>query len=699
MELKHIDGGEGQQTRYEALRQASDIIASKADLNGVLENLAHFLPSVVSFEFLGVALHDPERRVSRLYAFGGTLAGSAEIGTEIPVDEASTAMLLEEQKPIILNDVEKETRFPDVVERARSYGVRSMCLLPLTSPRRRLGILVFGTTHQKDYGEEDVKLMATVAVHVAVAVENALNFEEARSYQQLLTRERDRLRLLLQVNNTVISHLELSDLFEAVSSALRDCFHHDYTGLWLFEEGTSQLRCVGMDFPSNRGFIEKIQSLDLTSAEVEQIRSRIPHVMNREDIEQLPPKFASPILADNIHSVVSVPLVSGSKPLGMLTLGSAEESVFRQEEFGLLLQVGNQLALAIENSLAYEKVAEARNQLSTEKTYLENEIRYEHNLEDIIGNSRALRETINQAEVVAGTDATVLLMGETGTGKELIARLIHNRSSRRDRTFVKSNCAAVPSGLMESELFGHERGAFTGAVATKAGRFELANHGSLFLDEIGDIALDLQPKLLRVLQEKEFERLGSNRTLKIDVRLIAATNRDLSQMVARREFREDLYYRLAVFPIHLPPLRERREDIPLLIEYFVSRYAQRMKKKIKEIPTRAIEAMTAWTWPGNIRELQNFIERAVILTKGECLEVPLEELRSAHTGRAASERDRTLNLREVEREAILEALRKTSGRLSGPGGAATLLGLKRTTLQSRMRLLNIRLSHHPSETP
>ncbi len=541
--------------------------------------------------------------------------------------------------------------------------------------------------------------MSTVAAHVAVAVENALNFEEARSYQQLLTRERDRLRLLLQVNNNVISHLELSDLFQAVSSALRDCFHHEYTGLWLFEEGSPRLRCVGMDFPSNRGFIQKIQSLDLTPAEVEEVRSRSPRLINREEIAQLPPKFASPAQAENIHSAVSIPLVLGSKPLGILTLGSTGESTFAQEELGLLLQVGNQVALAIENALAYEKVAEARNQLNTEKTYLEDEIRYDHNLEDIVGKSRALRETLSKAEVVAKTDATVLLMGETGTGKELIARLIHNHSSRRDHTFVKLNCAAVPSGLMESELFGHERGAFTGAVATKVGRFELAHHGSLFLDEVGDIALDLQPKLLRVLQEKEFERLGSTRTLKVDARLVAATNRDLSQMVASGEFREDLYYRLAVFPIQLPPLRERREDIPVLVEYFVARYASRMKKRIKEIPTQALQAMTEWTWPGNIRELQNIIERAVILTTGECLEVPLEELKPPRPGRASTETARSLNLREVEREAILEALRKTNGRVSGPGGAAALLGLKRTTLQYRMHLLNIRLSHHPSELP
>jgi formate hydrogenlyase transcriptional activator len=428
----------------------------------------------------------------------------------------------------------------------------------------------------------------------------------------------------------------------------------------------------------------------MTPSELAEVRARVPKIIKREEIAQLPAAIASPVLAENMRSGVSIPLVVGSKPLGVLTLGSTGESAFAQEELGLLLQVGNQVALVMENALAFGKVSEARDQLDTQKTYLEDEIRYDRNLEDIVGKSRALRETLNQAEVVAGTDATVLLMGETGTGKELIARLIHNHSSRRDRTFVKLNCAAVPSGLMESELFGHERGAFTGAVATKSGRFELANHGSLFLDEVGDIALDLQPKLLRVLQEKEFERLGSTRTLKVDVRLIAATNRDLSQMVANREFREDLYYRLAVFPIHLPALRERREDIPLLVEYLVGRYAHRMKKKIREIPTRAMEAMTTWSWPGNIRELQNFIERAVILTRGDSLEVPLEELPSLRTDRDSTHTSKTLNLREVESEAILEALRKTHGRVSGPGGAAALLGLKRTTLQSRMRVLNIK---------
>ena len=699
MGQKDHEAGAGQQSRYEALQQVSGVIAAHADLNSVLEDLARFLPSVVSFEFLGVALYDSERRVFRLYAFGGSLAGSPEIETEIPeADPATTATLLDELKPIILNDLEKETRFADIVERARQYGVRSMCLLPLSSPRRKLGLLVFGATRQMDYDGEDLKLMSTVTAHVAVAVENALNFEEARSYQQLLAHERDRLRLLLEVNNNVMSHLELGDLFLAVSAALRACFHHEYTGLWLLEEDSPRLRCVGMDFPSTRGFLQKIQSTDLTPAEVTEIRARLPRLIKPGDIAQLPAQIALNVLAEDLRSGVTIPLVAGSKELGVLTVASTDESLFQQDELGFLVQVGNQVALAIENALAYEKVSEARNQLNTEKTYLEDEIRYDHNVEDIIGNSRALRETLSKAAVVAETDATVLLTGETGTGKEMIARLIHKLSSRRDRTFVKLNCAAVPSGLIESELFGHERGAFTGAVAAKAGRFELAHRGSIFLDEVGDIALDLQPKLLRVLQEKEFERLGSTRTQKVDARLIAATNRDLGQMVESGDFREDLYYRLAVFPIHLPALRERWEDIPLLVEYFVARFARRMKKRIKEIPSSALQAMTEWAWPGNIRELQNFIERAVILTTGECLAVPMEELKPLRTKRLPADNAQSLNLREVERAAIVEALRKTNGRVSGPHGAAALLGLKRTTLQYRMRLLNIKLTYSPPES-
>ncbi len=348
--------------------------------------------------------------------------------------------------------------------------------------------------------------------------------------------------------------------------------------------------------------------------------------------------------------------------------------------------MASQVAIGVENALNYSQVNEVRERLAEERIYLNEEIRTDHNFEEIIGDSQALKEALNQVKTVAPTDSTALILGETGTGKELIARAIHNISPRRDRTFVKVNCAAIPLGLLESELFGHEKGAFTGAIAQKIGRFEFADKGTLFLDEVGDIPLELQPKLLRVLQEQEFERLGSSRTLRVNVRLVAATSRNLLEMADKREFRSDLYYRLNVFPITVPPLRERREDIPLLARYFAEKYSRRMNKRIETIPADVMQALTRYHWPGNIRELQNFIERAVILSKATTLQAPLGELERL------AEKSPVQNVRRVvttDRDQILEALTAANWVLGGPGGAAERLGLKRTTLLYRMRRLGI----------
>jgi formate hydrogenlyase transcriptional activator len=333
---------------------------------------------------------------------------------------------------------------------------------------------------------------------------------------------------------------------------------------------------------------------------------------------------------------------------------------------------------------AYREIAELKDKLAQEKLYLEEEVRVEMDFEGIVGQSSALRHVLNLAETVASSDSTVLLLGETGTGKELIARAIHERSRRKERTFVKLNCAAIPTGLLESELFGHERGAFTGAIAQKVGRFELADQGTLFLDEVGDIPIEIQPKLLRALQEREFERLGSNRTQKVHVRLVAATNRDLDKMMENREFRSDLYYRLNVFPIRIPPLRERPEDIPLLVRYFAQKYGRRMKKRIELIPAATLRKLSNWHWPGNIRELENFIERSVILTRGTALQAPIAELSYGGGFSLVAE-----TLKANERDVIVHALRITSGRVGGPDGAAVRMDTKRTTLISRMKRLGI----------
>jgi formate hydrogenlyase transcriptional activator len=372
--------------------------------------------------------------------------------------------------------------------------------------------------------------------------------------------------------------------------------------------------------------------------------------------------------------------------LGILAIGSRKADAFGQEDLDLLSQISSQISLALDNALAYGRLNASAARLEDERVYLESEIKSEYNFGDIVGKSAALRNVLDQVAIVAPTGSTVLLHGETGTGKELFARAIHNCSPRRERTFVRLNCAAIPSGLVESELFGHEKGAFTGALMQKRGRFELADRGTLFLDEIGDISLDLQPKLLHALQEQEFERLGSTKSIRVDVRLIAATHRDLQSMIRNNEFREDLFYRLNVFPIEIPPLRERREDIPLLVHYFVLSLSRQMQKRIRSVPKQAMEALVNADWPGNIRELKNFIERCVILTQGDELNVPRTELKRV-SSRAVASAGSTFE--EAERQAIIGALKAASGRIYGKGGAAERLGLKRTTLQNKMRKLDI----------
>jgi len=420
----------------------------------------------------------------------------------------------------------------------------------------------------------------------------------------------------------------------------------------------------------------------------EAFSSARPVVARRADIELMPPEIAQSLLGEGLNFVCAVPLVSRKRVLGTLNAASRREDAFSEAGVKLLEEVAGQFAVALDNALAYSHIEELNETLAEEKLYLADEIRSNYFFEEIIGSSQALQKVLRQVEVVAPSDSTVLICGETGTGKELVARAIHNLSSRRQATFVKLNCAAIPTGLMESEMFGHEKGAFTGAVAQRIGRFELANHGTLFLDEIGEIPPELQPKLLRVLQEQDFERLGSAHTVHVNVRLIAATNRDLQSMVHEGDFRPDLFYRLNVFPIVMPPLRERREDIPKLVRYFVQQVAQRMGKRIETIHSETMEALVRYAWPGNIRELQNIIERAVILSSGSVLRVPMGELTSSREVSGGTPR----TMEEAERRHILKVLDETKWIVGGPYGAAARLGMKRSTLQSRMQKLRI---HRP----
>jgi formate hydrogenlyase transcriptional activator len=544
----------------------------------------------------------------------------------------------------------------------------------------------FGSLQSRVYQASEIAFMQQVAKQVAVALDNALNSKSALAYQEQLKRERDRQQLLLEVNNAVVSHLELRDLFSSITASIRSVMKADVISLTLLEPETNQLKLYALDFPGRKGFIEEGTTCTLCGCPSSTaISQRQPVVLRREDLERSESTVSRRLVAEGVRSACCVPLLFRDRTLGALNLGSIQDEAFTMADAEMLAEVAKQIALAVANSIAFREIAALKDKLAKEKVYLEEEIQTAYNFEEIVGDSRALKLVLNEVQTVAGTDSTVLILGETGSGKELIARALHNLSDRRDRTFVKLNCAAIPTGLLESELFGHEKGAFTGAIATKIGRFELADRGTIFLDEVGEIPLELQVKLLRVLQEQEFERLGSTRTIRVNVRVIAATNRDLGQMVEEQKFRSDLYYRLKVFPVTVPPLRERAADVPLLVRHFVQKFAARMKKRIENVPAESMKALQAYAWPGNVRELENFIERAVILSAGSELFVPLAELkRPTHAMNGSA-----TTLEEADRDHILKVLRDTNWVIGGLSGAAARLGMKRTTLQSKMQKLGI----------
>jgi formate hydrogenlyase transcriptional activator len=673
-------------SQYQALLEISEAIAVHRDLNELFHDLAQRLPRIVPFDFINLVLHDPTRELMRLHTLVAPETSTIRPGLELPIDESPAGLVWKSQQPLMIEveNVALESRFPKLIPLLRKNDVQSYCVVPLTTALRRLGAMGFGSLQRKSYPKADFDFMQQVANQVAVALDNALNFEQAQSVQQQLKEEHDRLRLLLDVNNTIVSALDLRELLNAVSASLRRLVPHEYASLSLYDAETQRLQIHVLDFPASKGLIQEGLWIPVEGTpHGRALTSRQPLFVTLQEIEQF--DLTPRIRAEGLKSGCFLPLISHGRPLGTLVVASLQEETFPQKDADLLHHVANQIAIAVENALSYRQVVDRANKLSEEKLYLQDEIRTEYNFEEIIGESRALKMILEQLQTVAPTDSTILILGETGTGKELIARAIHNLSGRRERTLVKVNCAAIPTGLLESELFGHEKGAFTGAIAQRVGRFELAHRGTIFLDEVGDIALELQPKLLRVLQEQEFERLGSARTIRVDVRLVAATNADLAQKVAQNQFRSDLYYRLNVFPVVVPPLRERREDIPLLVRYFAQKYARRMKKPIEAIPTKAMTTLSEYHWPGNVRELENFIERAVILSPGADLHVPLSELKPL-TGNATNG---AKTLEGIEREHILKILRQTNWIIGGRSGAATQLGMQRSTLQSRMKKLGI----------
>jgi formate hydrogenlyase transcriptional activator len=682
---------EATSARYKALLEVAESIALQGDLQSLFHDLAVRLPPVVSFDSIGLVLHHPESNTMRLHVLetSGDSKPEHEIPfVDLPVEDSLGGIAWREQEPLVVFDTDKDIRAPRGAAILSRHNIKSCSVVPLTTPYRRLGAIIFGSERMNDYNCADLQFLEQVARQVAVAVDNALRRKHAERLQAELKHERDRLRLLLDLNNNMVSNLDLHAVLQTMSSSIRRVMECDIAAVTLPDFANDRMRIFAMDFPEGKGILREEFSIPMNQSISGKV-FREAKSWNGRIAEGVEPYLShkSPLLAEGFQFGCMVPLLSRGKALGVFGLGRKNPPAFTQDDMDFVTQLSTQLAIAVENALEHREVTEDKERLAKQTLYLQEEIRTEHNFEEIVGDSSALKEALREVETVAPTDSTVLILGETGTGKEVIARAIHNLSARRDQPFVKVNCAAIPLGLLESELFGHERGAFTGAIAQKIGRFELANHGTLFLDEVGDIPLELQPKLLRVLQEQEFERLGSAKTIKVNVRLIAATNADLVRMVEERRFRADLYYRLNVFPIRIPPLRDRTGDIPLLVRYFTQKYARLMKKNIATIPAQAMDALTRYPWPGNIRELENFIERAVILSPGPELGIPMAELKPTAASAVVSLTPTTLEA--AEREHILRALAETKWLIGGKTGAAARLGIKRTTLQSRMKNLGI----------
>jgi len=665
--------------RYESLIRLAASIRAQHETKALFRALVNELRPVIPFDAIA-QFDESSRKVN--WHLCDSCPQQAPHPLEIPLEGTLPWWVAENQQAAIIADVWRETRFPFTVEQLRKNGLQSACALPLSTAHRRLGSLVIASQRPDAYSEDEVRFLALVADQIALAMDDAMNFQASR-------RAQERLELLLDITNRVVSTLDLRDLLRVIAANLRGVMQSDGVGIQLPDAEDGRLRVYALDFPGSNDVVREGWEPAANSTAAQVFRTGEPRVDGARELA------SDPVAIElGVKSVCHLPLTTRDRVLGVLAVGSFRENAFFEDDVAFLVQFARQVAIAVDNAIAYGQISTLKDQLAREKLYLEDEIRTELNFDEIVGKSEALRRVLTLVETVAPTDSTVLIYGETGTGKELIARAVHDLSSRRSNAFVKLNCAAIPTGLLESEMFGHEKGAYTGAIAQRIGRFELAHRGTVFLDEIGEIPLELQPKLLRVLQEREFERLGSTRTLRTDARLIAATNRDLDALVNEQKFRSDLYYRLNVFPVRVPALRERPDDIPLLVRHFVQQFSRRMNRSVDTIPSETMTTLVRYHWPGNIRELQNVIERAVILSSGSVLKVPTDELRirveAAQTADSSKGRLRA-SLNDTERQEIVATLEKTNWKVAGPNGAAALLGMNRSTLQSRMQKLGVRI--------
>ena len=665
---------------YEVLPRLAGAMTNCAP-SEVATEVADLLRPFASFECLDIVAVEEDRAEVLWHS----VAGTQLLPGDVPIEQTKMWWVYQHQQPLCIADWSGDDRFAARREALRRLGCeyQSLCCIPLRTSRQRLGVLRLASLRPNNFSEDQVRFLHSVADQLAVAMSERLSRRLLRRAESELEVSQARFELIMSVVNRAVSTEDLGEILVEVTANTRRILDCDLAVMALFDRGKGGLK------------IDAIEAVNPSFIADEEIRSKLAArldriVLNAKNGEpwtghvECLDEIVSPAGAKHGGPTEAcvIPILARGQVLGSMALSQSQGKRFTRDEVAFVSHVGAQVALAIELAIVNSELQERREAFGSESVYLKTEISPEMNFEGVVGKSACLGRVLREVEIVAPTDSGVLILGETGTGKELIARAVHDRSSRRHQNFIKVNCAAIPSGLLESELFGHEKGAFTGAIMRKAGRFEVADKGTIFLDEVGDIPLDLQPKLLRVLQEQEFERLGSNRTQQVDVRVIAATHRDLKQMVDNGQFRSDLYYRLNVFPVTIPPLRDRAEDVPILVRYYVEKYARRMSRRIDEIPTSTMEALCNYCWPGNVRELQNFIERAVVLSEGQVLQPPLSDLEQ-------SQKSKLGTLEEVEREHVLHALREAQWVIGGPSGAAARLGMKRTTLAYRIRKLKI----------
>ncbi|MBV8045173.1 formate hydrogenlyase transcriptional activator FlhA [Pluralibacter sp.] len=679
-------GDLGQQGLFDITRT----LLQQTDLTGVSEVLTRLVKHSSLADSAAIILWQPENHRARYYA-------SAQPGAPIEYEDETwlaygpIRRLLSRPDALYCNHDEFSEAWPQLAESGLYSPFSQYYLLPLAAEGRIFGGCEFIRNDARPWTGKERQRLHTLAQIVAVVTEQHQSRASNSADYSLLCRERDNFRILVAITNAVLSRLDIDELVSEVAKEIHHYFNINAISIVLRSNHKGKLNIYASHYLDENKPVHDQSEVDEAGTLSERVfKNKEMLLLKLHEDDALAPyeRMLFNRWGSQPQTLCLLPLMSGDKMLGVLKLAQCDEKVFNTVNLKLLRQIAERVSIAVDNALAYQEIRRLKERLVDENLALTEQLNnVDSEFGEIIGRSEAMYSVLKQVEMVAQSDSTVLILGETGTGKELIARAIHNLSGRNGRRMVKMNCAAMPAGLLESDLFGHDRGAFTGASALRVGRFELADKSSLFLDEVGDMPLELQPKLLRVLQEQEFERLGSNKLIQTDVRLIAATNRDLKKMVADREFRSDLYYRLNVFPIHLPPLRERPDDIPLLVKAFTTKIARRLGRQIDSIPAETLRALSRMAWPGNVRELENVIERAVLLTRGSVLQLSLPEI-SVETETPMLAAEKPLD-GEDEAQQILRVLKETNGVVAGPKGAAQRLGLKRTTLLSRMKRLGI----------